>query len=94
MIRFYYFQEQGAFTRDPESGTYRINFEKMQEAMNSLARQILTIQGEGDYETARILVGEKGFIRDELQVDLDRLQELSIPVDIAFNQGPGMVGLE
>jgi hypothetical protein len=94
MIRFYYFQEQEAFTRDPSSGTYRINFENMQQAMNNLAEQILTIQGEGDYETARILVEEKGYIRDELQVDLDRLQELSIPVDIVFNQGPGMVELE
>ncbi|RPI44107.1 MAG: Zn-dependent hydrolase [Bacteroidetes bacterium] len=94
MIRFYYFQEQGAFSRDPATGTYRIDFEKMQEAMNLLATQILTIQGEGDYETARNLVGEKGYIRNELQVDLDRLRELSIPVDIVFNQGPVVAGLE
>lgn len=93
MIRFYYFQEQNAFTRNPETGTYRVNFEAMQAAMNSLARRILTIQGDGDYDSARTLVDEKGFIRPELQNDLDRLKQLSIPVDIVFNQGPGLLGL-
>jgi hypothetical protein len=38
-------------------------------------------------------VDETGFIREELQVDLDRLKELSIPVDIQFNQGPELIGL-
>jgi hypothetical protein len=93
MIRFYYFQEQNAFTRNPETGTYRVNFEAMQAAMNSLARRILTIQGDGDYDSARTLVDERGFIRPELQNDLDRLKQLSIPVDIVFNQGPGLLGL-
>lgn len=94
MIRFYYFQETGAFEKDMETGTYRIDFEQMQQAMNDLARMILTIQGDGDYESARHLVEESGFIREELQADLDRLEDLSIPVDIVFNQGPEMLGLD
>ena len=61
--------------------------------MKSLANRILTIQGDGDYDGAQQLVVEKGFIRPELQADLDRLKELDIPVDIIFNQGPGMLGL-
>jgi len=92
MIRFYYFQEMGAFSRDL-NGSYRIDFEQMQRAMNELARLILTIQGDGNYDLARQLVEEKGFIRQELQGDLDRLQELKIPVDIVFNQGPELLGL-
>lgn len=92
MVRFYYFQEMGAFTRDPGTGTYRIHFDRMKEAMNTLAGQILLIQGDGDYQAAARLVEEKGFIRDELQADLDRLKELSIPVDIVFNQGPQLLG--
>ena len=92
MIRFYYFQEMGAFTRN-QDGTYSINFEAMQRAMNELSNQILTIQGDGDYELASKLVEEKGFIREELQTDLERLKELNIPVDIVFRQGPEYVGL-
>lgn len=93
MVRFYYFQESGAFSRDETNGTYKINFEKMQTAMNNLANLILTTQGDGNYSLAKRLVDESGFIREELQADLDRLQDLSIPVDIVFNQGPEMLGL-
>jgi hypothetical protein len=92
MIRFYYFQEMGAFARNVD-GTYSVNMEKMKRAMVELARLILTIQGDGNYELARQLVEEKGFIREELQSDLDRLKDLSIPVDIVFQQGPELLGL-
>ncbi len=93
MIRFYYFQELGAFTKDIGKGTYQVNFEQMQNAMNNLANLILVIQGDGNYELAKKLVDEKGFIRGELQADLDRLKDLNIPVDIVFNQGPEFLGL-
>jgi len=92
MIRFYYFQELGAFSRDL-NGTYSVNFEEMKRAMNELSNLIVTLQGDGDYDLARRLVREKGFIREELQSDLERLEELNIPVDIVFNQGPAVAGL-
>jgi len=92
MIRFYYFQELGAFAKQID-GTYQINFEKMQHAMNSLASLILITQGNGDYAIAKKLVEENGFIRAELQDDLNRLKDLNIPVDIVFNQGPELLGL-
>ena len=93
MIRFYYFQEAGAFSRDESTGTYRIDFEKMQDAMNNLAEMILTIQGDGNYDAAKKLVDEKGYIKEDLQADLNRLKALNIPVDIRFNQGPEILGL-
>ena len=92
MVRFYYFQEKGAFTKNPD-GTYGVNFDEMQMAMNELATLILSIQGDGNYDLAKQIVEEKGFIREELLADLNRLEELKIPVDIVFNQGPGVLGL-
>lgn len=94
MIRFYYFQEYGAFERDAATGTYRVNFEKMREAMLSLSEMVLVIQGDGDYEKASELIKEKGFIREELQRDLSRITEAGIPRDIVFNQGPEILGLK
>ena len=93
MIRFYYFQEKGAFERDSETSTYRVNFDKMKEAMLDLSDHILTIQGDGDYEQAQSLIQEKGYIRDELQHDLDRIGDAGIPVDIVFEQGTDMLDL-
>jgi len=93
MIRFYFFQEQGAFTKNEETGMYSINFDEMTEAMELLANKILVIQGDGDYEAAKKLVEEKGFIRDELQNDLDKIAKEGIPRDIRFIQGKDVVGL-
>ena len=93
MIRFYYFQEKGAFERDPQTGTYRVDFEKMKQAMLDLTDMILVIQGDGDYDKASQLVKEKGYIREELQSDLDRISASNIPRDIVFEQGKSVLGL-
>jgi len=93
MMRFYYFQEVGAFTRDEATGTYRVDYDKMKQAMLNLSQTILKIQGDGDYETAKTIINEKGFIREALQKDLDRIGEAGIPRDIVFEQGAEVLGL-
>ena len=94
MMRFNYFKEQGAFTRDPETGQYSVDFDKMQEAMTSLSKLILTIQGDGDYAKSKALLEEKGVVGPELQADLDRLAAANIPVDVTFIQGKEVLGLK
>jgi hypothetical protein len=93
MIRFSFFKEMGAFERNPETNTYKINFDKMQEAINALSANILKLQGDGDYEGVSRLVKEMAVITPELQADLDRLGEKGIPVDIIFEQGAAVLGL-
>ena len=93
MVRFNFFREAGAFSRDEETGTYRVNFEKMQQAVEDLSRLILTLQGDGDYKGVDRLVREKGVIDAGLQRDLDRLAEADIPVDIVFEQGVDVLGI-
>ena len=92
MIRFNFFQEKGAFER-LEDGTYRVNIEKLQTAASELSNLILTLQGDGDYESVDSLVNEKGKIGEQLQADLDRLSEKGIPVDVIFEQGVDVLGL-
>ncbi len=93
MIRFYYFEELGAFTRDKKSGKYRIDFDKMKEAMLKFSEEILVIQGDGNYDAAKKLVDEKGFIRDKLLNDLYKIQKARIPKDVVFVQGIDEAGL-
>ncbi|MCO1336565.1 Zn-dependent hydrolase [Microbulbifer sp. OS29] len=94
MMRFNFFKEEGAFTRDAKTGLYSVDFEKMQQAMTNLSRLIITIQGDGDYQQAKELLATKGVIGPELQADLDRLSEASIPVDVTFIQGKEVLGLK
>ena len=39
-------------------------------------------------------MSEKGFVDADLQKDLDRLQTAHIPVDVIFNQGASVLGLQ
>ena len=87
MLRFNFFAERGAFVRDAETGTYTVDFERMEEAMTALSELLLTLQGTGDYEGTTKLIEEKGAIGAQLQSDLDRLTQAEIPVDIEFTQG-------
>lgn len=92
LLRFNYFKEMEAFTKN-DDGTYSVNFDKMQEAMNSMSELILTIQGDGDYERVTKLMEEKAVIGPELQSDLDLLKEKNIPIDVVWEQGLDILGL-
>ncbi|MCK5041534.1 MAG: hypothetical protein KAR62_04535 [Sphingomonadales bacterium] len=92
MVRFNYFEEMGAFSRS-EDGKYSINVDKFTAAIDGLSNLLLTIQGDGDYERAKALLAEKGVISDTMAADLARLEEANIPVDINFNQGKALLGL-
>ena len=92
MIRFNYFLERGAFTRN-QDGTYSVDFEKMQEASTELTQAILKIQGDGDYVVAKAFVDKYSVVGDQLKSDLARLDSENIPKDIYFLQGAEVLGL-
>ena len=86
--QFSFFQDQGAFARDSATGRYRVDFPRMQTAVDALAGQILRFQGDGDYVGVTRFMAERGKLSPVLQQDLARLGSKGIPVDILFEQGP------
>ncbi len=93
MAAFNFLKEQGAFSRDPDSGHYRVDFDKMKPAVDALSAEILTLQGDGDHAGARAFLDQYGKVGPELQADLDRIAQTDIPVDIVFRQGREALGL-
>jgi hypothetical protein len=91
MVRFSYFEEHGAFSRDDVAGTYRVDMAAMREAVDGLSELILMLQGDGDYDSVATLIGERGIVPEQLQADLDRLTTLGIPVDVVFEQGASVL---
>jgi hypothetical protein len=85
VVAFNYLQDAGAFTRQPD-GRYRVNFARMRTAVDALSRDILTLQGDGDYEGVTRLYTERGVISPTVRGDLDRLRTKGIPVDIVYDQ--------
>jgi hypothetical protein len=94
MVRFNYFVDEGAFRRDGATGKYRVDYDRMESAIASLSRLLLTLQGDGDYEGAGNLMEGKGKVSAELKSDLDRLDNAKIPVDITFRQGAAVLGID
>jgi hypothetical protein len=93
MVRFNFFMQAGAFQRDAATGTYRLDAEKMQQAIGDLSAVILKLQGDGDLKGVQELMAEQGTMGKELQQDLDRLKKAKIPVDVVFEQGLDVLGL-
>lgn len=90
MLTFNYFQREGAFTRNDE-GRYAIDFDRMKEAVEKLAGDILVHQGNGSYEAVKNWIDEDSVIKEELQSDLDRVNKAGIPVDIYYEMGPDVL---
>jgi hypothetical protein len=93
MVRFNYFRDREAFARDPATGRYRVDEQRMRAAIDALSAEILTLQGSGDYEGAGALLQDLGNVGPDLQTDLERLNAAEIPVDVVFRQGPRVLGL-
>jgi hypothetical protein len=92
MLRFNFFEKRGAFARN-ELGQYRIDIGKMKIAMTELSRELLTLQGNGDYAAARAFTDDLGYLGNTLRADLERVNKEGIPTDIVFEQGVETLGL-
>ncbi len=90
---FNFFKEKGAFIRT-EAGAYQVDFDRFRLAMNELSKQIITLQGDGDYAKVVKLQKESAIITPELQGDLDKLSKKGIPVDLIFEQGVDVLGVK
>lgn len=93
LLAFNHLRDWGAVQRDPASGRYRVNVERMPEALEALIAQLLTLQGSGDAAGAATLLAYGGNLRAELAGDLARLDAAALPVHIVFRQGEALLGL-
>jgi hypothetical protein len=94
MLRFNYFKQKGAFVRDSKTGKYKVQKEAFAKAVNDLSALILKLQGDGDKAGVEKLMNEMGKVDVQLQGDLDRLTAKNIPVDVVFEQGLKVLGLQ
>ena len=93
LIRFNFFAEMGAFTREQATGFYRVDFEKLEAAADALSGKILRLQGDGDYDAVAAFVERYGKVGETLVADLERLSSAGVAVDIVFEQGLETLGL-
>ena len=80
MIQFNYLLSKGAILIDENTGRFRVNFNKIRDAVRDLSREILMIQAHGDYEGAKAFIAKHGDMTKVMEATLDRLAH--VPIDI------------
>ncbi|XP_062157192.1 nudix hydrolase 3 [Alnus glutinosa] len=81
-VQFNWLYDKGAFIFHPDE-TFSVDFSKVEGAVESLSREILTIQAKGDKEAANVLLQKYSKMTQPLKVALQKLEDIQVPVDIA-----------
>lgn len=79
-FQYTYFKEAGAFQRDDAEGKYRLDFAALEQAISDLTRDVVIIQGDGDYDAALAFLEKYAILDDNAEAAIAALTNL--PVDI------------
>ncbi|PVU93612.1 hypothetical protein BB559_003211 [Furculomyces boomerangus] len=79
-IQLNFLIDQGGFEYNKENKTFKVNFDKIDKAVERLVEAIILIQGNGDKSAAESFVGKYGINRDYTVGMLESL--VGVPVDI------------
>jgi Peptidase family M49 len=83
MMEFNYLSERGAIRRNA-NGRYEIDYDKMPDALASLAKELLEIEATGDRERAENWFKKYGQMPDELKTALKAASDVPVDVDPVF----------
>jgi hypothetical protein len=79
-IIYNYLLEKGAYEYDEIQQKVRVNYDKIDEAIKDLAKKLLTLQAEGDYEAAKKMIETYAVNSPSMETLRAKLKDL--PVDI------------
>ena len=89
-LQFNYLLDQGAFVEGAD-GTFSVDQSKMRSAVESLTRDLLTIEAEGNYEGALKLLQQFAIIRPVVARSLARLTHIPIDIEPVFTTANQLV---
>jgi hypothetical protein len=79
-MQFNYLTDEGAIRYDEAKGTFSVDQAKIKDAVRKLTHDLLTLEAEGSYDTAKSMLDKYAVIRPAMQHALERLND--VPVDI------------
>ena len=79
-FQYSYFKEAGAFEVNAETGKFRLDFPALEQAITDLTRDVVVLQGNGDYEAAKQFLDTYAKLDDNAESVIGSLTHL--PVDI------------
>jgi peptidase M49-like protein len=79
-MQFNYLTDEGAIKFNEAKGTFSVDPAKIKDAVRKLTHDLLTLEAEGSYDTAKSMLDKFAVIRPPMQQALDKLKD--VPVDI------------
>jgi hypothetical protein len=79
-LQFNYLTDKGAFVAHAD-GTFSVDAWKIKGAVRDLARDLMTIEAEGNYREAKRLLDTLAIIRPPMRAALDKLKDLPTDID-------------
>lgn len=79
-IQLNYILEKGGFSFEEKNARFKLNPDKIKDAVKQLAHDILMIEALGDYNKAKEMIDKYRIISPELKQSLDKVS--GVPVDI------------
>jgi hypothetical protein len=92
MIIFNTLVSKGAISRQ-KGGKYSVKVPEMKKVISNLAAELLTLQGDGNKAGVANMLNTRAVISEVLKIDLTGIEKAGIPVDLIFEQGPDVLGL-
>jgi hypothetical protein len=81
LVQWNFLREKGAFASEAASGKFRVDPARFVGGVRDLARELLVLEGDGDYAKARAFIDRYGRMDEVTKGLIDALAD--IPVDIA-----------
>ncbi len=81
-VQLNYLLKEGGIERDPKRGEFSVHPRKLEPAVAKLAKELLEIEGTGDYARAGRLLDQFGHLDASMRETLQRTE--AIPVDVTF----------
>jgi hypothetical protein len=84
-VQLNYLLEAGAIVANAD-GTFVVDETKVRDAVSMLAQLIMTIQAEGNYKAAEIMLKTKGVVPPSVQAVLNKLGAIPVDIEPIFRQ--------
>ncbi|KAI9305522.1 hypothetical protein BJ944DRAFT_239583 [Cunninghamella echinulata] len=81
VVQLNYLVAKGGFTYN-EDNVFRVDFDKIRQAVSDLTHDILVLQGDGDKAAVDEFAKKYGSIEPATRAALDRIEHCGIPIDI------------
>ena len=87
LMQLNFFKKMGAYARDANTKTYRVNLDRMPAAITALSERLLHFQGDGDYAGAQAFMDRYAEPDEDLKDDIEQLASIIQVCEIVLEQG-------